>query len=92
MRYTVTRLCGGKALMASPRGDIDIDMESAYATLSNVGDIKNRDDMMLIMSWKGMEVTVYSQGKVMFHPLDDRDAAVSYADDILGMIIPPGIG
>ena len=42
--------------------------------------------MMLVMSWKGMEVTLYSQGKVMFHPLSDRDTAISYASEILGML------
>ena len=87
MRYTVTRLCGGKALMVSPRDIITIDMDRAYGILSNIGDMKSTDDMMFVMSWKGMEVTVYSQGKIMFHPLDDRDTAVSYANDILDMII-----
>jgi len=30
-----------------------------------------------------MEVTLYPQGKVMFHPLSDRDLAVEYAAMIL---------
>jgi hypothetical protein len=47
--------------------------------------VKDHDDMMLVMSWKGMEVTLYSQGKIMFHPLDDRNTAIQYADEILGM-------
>jgi len=87
MRYTVTRLCGGKALMASPRENITVDMERAYGILSKIGDMGSADDMMIVMSWRGMEVTVYSQGKVMFHPLDDRNTAVSYADEILSMIM-----
>jgi len=87
MRYTVTRLCGGKALMVSPRDIVSIDMERAYGILSNIGDMKSMDEMMFVMSWKGMEVTVYSQGKIMFHPLDDRDTAVSYANDLLDMIM-----
>ncbi|MCL2890563.1 MAG: hypothetical protein FWF40_01570 [Methanomassiliicoccaceae archaeon] len=87
MRYSVTRLCGGKALMVSPRDIIGVDMEKAYRTLSRTAEMKSRDDMMIVMSWKGMDVTVYSQGKIMFHPLDDRDTAVSYANEILGEII-----
>lgn len=87
MRYSVTRLCGGKALMAAPRTPMDINMERAASELSKAGELKSADEMMLIISWKGMEVTVYSQGKVMFHPLDDRNAAISYADEILGLII-----
>jgi len=86
MRYSVTRLCGGKALMASPREQLDIDMECAAASLSAVGEIKSTDEMMIVLSWKEMEVTLYKQGKVMFHPLDDRNTAVSYADEILSLV------
>ncbi|MCL2786615.1 MAG: hypothetical protein FWD81_05305 [Methanomassiliicoccaceae archaeon] len=86
MRYSVTRLCGGKALMAAPREQLDIDMERAASVLSEAGEIRSTDEMMIVLSWKGMEVTVYRQGKVMFHPLDDRNTAVSYADEILSLI------
>ncbi|MCL2711945.1 MAG: hypothetical protein FWD37_01540 [Methanomassiliicoccaceae archaeon] len=87
MRYSVTRLCGGKALMATLREPVEIDMENAASVLSKEGEIKSVDDMMLVMTWKGMDVTVYTQGKVMFHPLDDRNEAISYANEILSMLI-----
>jgi hypothetical protein len=87
MRYSVTRLCGGKALMVSPRDIIAVDMDRAYGILSGTAEMKSRDEMMIVMSWKGMEVTVYAQGKIMFHPLDDRDTAVSYANELLSIII-----
>ena len=72
--------------MAAPKEELDIDMGEASSLLSKNGDIKSCDDMMLVMSWKGMEVTVYRQGKIMFHPLDDRDKAVTYADEILSLL------
>jgi len=87
MRYSVTRLCGGKALMAAPREPLNIEMSDAAAILSRTCEIKSCDDMMLVMSWKGMEVTLYTQGKVMFHPLDDRNAAIAYANEILAQFI-----
>jgi hypothetical protein len=87
MRYSVTRLCGGKALMAALREPADIDMTEAADILSATGEVKSVDDMMLVMTWKGMDVTVYTQGKVMFHPLDDRNAAISYANEILSKLI-----
>jgi len=86
MRYSVTRLCGGKALMAAPRDRIDIDMEKAPDILSKKGEIKSAEEMMIVMSWKGMEVTVYANGKIMFYPLDSRDDAISYANEILGAL------
>ncbi|MCL2607222.1 MAG: hypothetical protein FWD92_01510 [Methanomassiliicoccaceae archaeon] len=87
MRYSITRLCGGKALMTTPKEFFEIDMEKAARTLSDKGEIAMFDDMMLVMSWNGMEVTIYSQGKIMFHPLDDRNDAISYANEILKMLI-----
>ena len=86
MRYSVTRLCGGKALMASPRETIEVDMEKAASVLSKVGELRSSDGMMTVISWKGMEVTVYQNGKVMFHPMDDRNAAITCADEILSLI------
>ena len=84
MRFAVTRLCGGKALMAASNERMDIDLDRASDILKGEFEIKkNEDSMMLIMDWKGMEVTLYPQGKVMFHPLADRDLAVEYATTIL---------
>ena len=73
--------------MATLREPVEIDMENAASVLSKEGEIKSVDDMMLVMTWKGMDVTVYTQGKVMFHPLDDRNEAISYANEILSMLI-----
>ena len=85
MKFAVTRLCGGKALMAASSDYMDIDLEKASKILTDDGFTlkKNEGDLMLILEWKDMEVTLYPQGKVMFHPLSDRDLAVEYAAMIL---------
>lgn len=83
MRFTVTRLCGGKALMAASRDLLDVDLERAGAFISEEGSVKKSDDLMMVADWCGMEITIYPQGKVMFHPLSDRDTAVKYATEIL---------
>ena len=85
MKFTVTRLCGGKALMAASSGMMDIDLESAAQKLSDDGFTKkkNEDNLMMILEWKGMEVTLYPQGKVMFYPLSEKDLAIEYATMIL---------
>ena len=59
MKFTVTRLCGGKALMAASSEAMDIDLKKASDILCRDGfDFKrNEDDLMLIMEWKDMEVT-----------------------------------
>ena len=85
MKFTVTRLCGGKALMASPAEMLDIDLNTVEEKLSEDGFTKkkNEDGLMLILDWKEMEVTLYPQGKIMFYPLAEKDLAIEYATKIL---------
>ena len=85
MKFTVTRLCGGKALMASPAEMLDIDLNTVEEKLSGDGFTKkkNEDGLMLILDWKEMEVTLYPQGKIMFYPLAEKDLAIEYATKIL---------
>lgn len=87
MRFAITRLCGGKALMCASREMLDLNMDKARSVLSEMGPIKVDDDMMLVSEWGEMEITLYPQGKVMFHPLADKDKAIEYATDIITKIM-----
>jgi len=86
MKFSIARLCGGKALMVSPDIDMGIDMKNAVPKLSDIGEIREKDDLMIVMTWNEMEVTVYSQGKIMFHPLSDRETAIGYASRFLAVL------
>lgn len=85
MKFSVTRLCGGKALMAASSEYMDIDLAKACDVLSKEGFVKKSEEegLMLVLEWKGMEVTLYPQGKVMFFPLADKDLSIEYATMIL---------
>lgn len=83
MRFQITRLCGGKALMCTSRDVMSLDMEKARSVLESRGEIKSFDEMMTVSQWDEMEVTLYPQGKVMFYPLSDKDKAVEYATEII---------
>ena len=87
MRFNITRLCGGKALMASPSISCDLDLDEASRRLEGEFEIKKNDGgLMLIMAWKDIEVTLYPQGKIMFYPLSDKDLAVEYEPNILNKL------
>ena len=85
MKFSVTRLCGGKALMAASSEMMDIDLDRAADILSADGFTKkkNEDGLMLVLEWKDMEVTLYPRGKVMFFPLAEKDLAIEYATMII---------
>ncbi len=84
MKFTTMRLCGGEALMAISADDLDLNMEHVAEVIEKQGDpIKQKDDMMIVLDWNGMETTIYPQGKVMFFPLKDRSLCIRYATEML---------
>ena len=58
MRFTITRLCGGKALMAASKDEMDLDMDKAEEIMLNRGKIKSKEGSMLVAMWGEMEVTI----------------------------------
>lgn len=88
MKFTTVRLCGGEALMAVSADDLCLKMEEVSDRLERMGfRVKQKDEMMIIVDWKGMETTIYPQGKVMFFPLKDRSLCITYAAQILEELI-----
>ncbi len=84
MKFTTARLCGGKALMAVSADVLDIDMDAAESYFRGHGcEITSKDPMMMVLNWNGMETTLYTQGKVMFFPLEDKQLCIRYATEIL---------
>ena len=88
MRFTTMRLCGGEALMAISADDLGLDMFKVSDELERMGfPVRQKDEMMAVFDWRGMETTIYPQGKVMFFPLKDRSLCIQYAAEILGKLV-----
>lgn len=84
MMYTITRLCGGEALMLVPRDYIEnLNLEMLLDSLLADGYTARMDGLMIIMGWQGMEVTVYESGKLMFYPLKEKGEAIEHANRIM---------
>jgi hypothetical protein len=87
MRFAVTRLCGGEAIMTANVEVQDLDMDKAEKAMQSMGAVtKQKDPMMLVVAWNGMDVTIYPQGKVMFFKLKDKETAIEYATKIIEAI------
>lgn len=86
MRFSTARLCGGKAIVAIPYDNLDLDMDKVIESLKSHGFIiLSEDCMMIVLHWKNMETTIYKQGKIMFFPLEDRMLCIRYATELLGL-------
>ena len=80
LKYGAVRMCEGKSLMLTPAEVVDIDMnlvEEMYPLLSRF-----ENDFVKI-DWKGVPVTIYSNGSMLFYHLADKDIAERYAIDII---------
>ncbi len=88
MRFTTARLCGGDALMAVSGETLDLNIDKAAEFFQKQGyNIKQKDDMMLVIDWNDMETTIYPQGKIMFFPLKDKALCIKYATEIIESIV-----
>lgn len=89
MKFTTARLCGGKALMAISAEEMDIDVLAAAERFESEGlAVTEKDEMMCVFQWNGMETTLYRQGKVMFFPLEDKQLCIRYATEMLESLLP----
>lgn len=74
--------------MAISADDLCIDIEDACSKLERDGiSIDSKDEMMAVFKWNGMETTLYTQGKVMFFPLEDKPKCIAYATELLEKIM-----
>ncbi len=93
MKFTTARLCGGKALMAISAEEMDIDVLAAAERFESEDlTVTEKDEMMCVFQWNGMETTLYRQGKVMFFPLEDKQLCIRYATEILEPLLPSDRG
>lgn len=74
--------------MAISADVLDIDISKACGILESEGIIiDSQDEIMAVFMWNGMETTLYSQGKIMFFPLEDKPRCIAYATEILEKLI-----
>lgn len=86
MRYTITRLCGGEAILLIPQDTkLILNLDALSASFSNQGIEVRFDGIMIVMHWKKMDVTIYETGKIMFHPLKDSTTAIAYANELMNL-------
>lgn len=81
IRYTVTRMCGGKSIMLTPRTPIEVDLDTASECFS---DILNKSNPEFIeIQWGDTPVTIYKNGSIFFYHLNDHVVCEGHSNDIL---------
>ncbi|MCJ7463701.1 MAG: hypothetical protein MUO81_03065 [Thermoplasmata archaeon] len=88
LEFIAIKPCKYDAYEAVPKDKISLDMDVCESVLAIKGyEILSNPKVMLVVR-KGVEITVYPRGRLLMHPVKDRDQAELYARAIysaLGM-------
>lgn len=84
IRYTVTRMCGGKSVMLTPRASVEVDLDKASECFS---DILNKSNPEFIeIQWGETPVTIYKKGSIFFYHLNDQEVCEAHSNEILSRL------
>ncbi len=88
VEFLAVKPCKYDAFEAVPKGRVSLDMDECEAKLAKVGyEILSNPKVMLVVR-KEIEITVYPRGRLLMHPIKDREEAVKHANALysaLGM-------
>lgn len=75
MEFLAVKPCKHDAYEAIPKGKVNIDIDESERTLSSKGyEILSNPKVMLVVR-KGVEISIYPKGRLLMHPVSDRDEA-----------------
>jgi len=86
MRFKVLRVCQSKALSVVPQEAVRFDLDKAAQVLSREGYLVTHSEVLVTASKEGKEITLYTNGRLMIQPVEERDVATEMADELYAMI------
>ena len=88
VEFLAVKPCKYDAFEAVPKGRVSLDLDECERILAKVGyEILSNPKVMLVVR-KGVEITVYPRGRLLMHPVKDREEAERHAKAVysaLGM-------
>ncbi|MCQ5375199.1 MAG: hypothetical protein NO474_01165 [Methanomassiliicoccales archaeon] len=82
MKFKIIRLCTGDAFSVVPQEIVRFDLDRvAEIFMKNGIEIAN-PGVMIIARLKDVEMTIYTNGRLMIRPIQDRERAESIANEI----------
>jgi len=88
VEFLAVKPCKYDAFEAVPKGRVSLDLDECERILAKVGyEILSNPKVMLVVR-KGVEITVYPRGRLLMHPVKDREEAERHAQAVysaLGM-------
>jgi len=82
MEFLAVKPCRYDAFEAVPKGRVSLDLDECESKLAKNGyEVLANPGVMLVVR-KGVEITVYPHGRLLIHPVKDRNDAVMLAQEL----------
>ncbi|MBU1158725.1 MAG: hypothetical protein KKE24_05245 [Candidatus Thermoplasmatota archaeon] len=87
LEFLAVKPCKFDAYEAVPKMKLDLDLNDCEMRLSRAGyEIVSNAGVMLTVRKNGLETTVYPHGRLLMHPIKNRDDAETQARNLYGVI------
>ncbi len=82
MEFIAVKPCRFDAYEAVPKGRISLDLYECEKVLAVKGyEVLSNAGVMLVLR-KGIEITLYPHGRLLLHPVGDREVALRVAKEL----------
>ena len=86
VEFLAVKPCKYDAFEAVPKGKVSLDLDSVEKTLSRNGyEILSNPRVMLVVK-KGAEITIYPRGRLLMHPVSEREEAERLAKELYSVL------
>lgn len=82
MRFKIVRLCTGDAFSVVPQEIVRFDLNRVAEILRRNGMEIINPGVMIIARLKDVEMTIYTNGRLMIRPIQEKERAESIANEI----------
>lgn len=88
LEFLAVKPCKYDAYEVVPKGKVSLDLDDVEKVLAGKGyEVLSNPRVMLVVK-KGVEISIYPRGRLLMHPVRDRENAQKVADELysaLGM-------
>lgn len=86
MEFTAIKPCRFDAYEAVPKGRLSLDLDECEKVLAQKGyEVISNAGVMLVLK-KGIEITLYPHGRLLLHPVAEREEALRVARELYGAL------
>jgi hypothetical protein len=87
MKFRVERICRTDSMSAIPMERRRFDLASSAVSLQGAGHHVESHELYLVVDVDGLELTVYPSGRVLIHPLNDKNKAKELAQRLFVLLV-----